>query len=152
RRDGAGPSRHGERGAAPEVEQTASPTGFATPVTGSLTSRYGYRWGRLHSGIDYGATYGAPVRAVGGGTVEMTGWTTGLGYQVRVRLDDGTLLVYGHLSQVGVASGQRVATGQWLGAVGNSGRSTGPHLHLEVRLDGVAVDPLPWLSARGVAP
>lgn len=152
REDSAGPSRDGERGDAPPVEQAAPEVRFSTPVTGSLTSRYGYRWGRLHRGIDYGAAYGAPVRAVGGGTVEMTGWSHGLGYQVRVRLDDGALLVYGHLSQVGVASGQRVATGQRLGAVGNSGRSTGPHLHLEVHLGGVAVDPLPWLAARGVAP
>src|SRR5690606_708080 len=75
------------------------------------TSSFGLRWGRLHRGIDYGADVGEPLYAVAPGTVSSAGWTYGLGYHVKLTLEDGTVLVYGHLSTVGVSQGEQVAAG-----------------------------------------
>jgi murein DD-endopeptidase MepM/ murein hydrolase activator NlpD len=112
------------------------------------TSSYGMRWGRLHRGIDYGADWGTPLYAVAQGTVTAAGWTHGLGYHVKLTLPDGTVLVYGHLSRVSVSEGQSVVPGQKVGEVGSSGTSTGAHLHFEVRVDGVSINPDPWLQKR----
>ena len=71
---------------------------------------------------------------------------------MRVQHDDGTVTVYGHMSQLLVSAGQRVTAGDHIGREGSTGHSTGPHLHFEVRVDGVPVDPAPWLRARGVDP
>lgn len=112
------------------------------------TSSFGMRWGRMHRGIDYGADLGTPLYAVAAGTVTAAGWTRGLGYHVKLTLPDGTVLVYGHLSRVSVSEGQRVSPGQQVGEVGSSGVSTGAHLHFEVRVDGISINPDPWLHER----
>jgi murein DD-endopeptidase MepM/ murein hydrolase activator NlpD len=125
---------------------------FVRPGTGRLTSGYGSRWGRLHAGIDLAAGVGAPISAAAAGTVVAAGSEGGYGRVVRLQHDDDTVTVYAHLSELHVTAGQRVTAGTWLGLEGSSGHSTGPHLHFEVRVGDVPVDPAPWLRARGVDP
>ncbi len=135
-------------------EDTARPDepSYHRPVLGAgVSSHYGWRWGRLHAGMDYATASGSPLYAVGGGTVVANGYSSGLGYHVKIRLWDDTVIVYGHLSSTSVSRGQEVAAGTVLGYSGNTGNSTGPHLHLEVRPGGGgAVDPASWLAARGL--
>ncbi|MCY7366419.1 MAG: M23 family metallopeptidase [Frankiaceae bacterium] len=123
---------------------------YVRPGTGRLTSQYGRRWGRLHAGIDIAAGVGAPIYATAAGTVKSAGSEGGYGRAVRIVHGDGTVTVYGHMSRLLVSSGQRVAAGEQIGKEGNTGQSTGPHLHFEVRIDGTPVNPLTWLRKRGV--
>jgi murein DD-endopeptidase MepM/ murein hydrolase activator NlpD len=89
--------------------------------------------GRTHRAVDYAVAY-RDFRCAGAGLVVVSGWSsTGFGYHIRVRLDNGQTVIYGHLSKRYVSKGQRVRRGQVLGRTGNSGNSTGPHLHMEVR-------------------
>lgn len=129
---------------------TSSSARWARPVGGRLTSRFGWRWGRAHKGVDIGATYGVPVRAVGTGTVISAGWSGGYGKLVTVRHRDGTVTAYAHMSDITVFSG-RVVAGQQIGRIGSTGRSTGPHLHFEVRTSGGILNPLKWLIKRGIS-
>ena len=124
---------------------------FVRPGIGRLTSSYGRRWGRLHAGIDLASGIGSPIRAVTSGTVLSAGWEGGYGRCVRLLHSDGTITVYGHLSAITVNRGERVAAGERLGREGNTGQSTGPHLHFEVRINGTPVNPVTWLRKRGVA-
>jgi murein DD-endopeptidase MepM/ murein hydrolase activator NlpD len=137
--------------AAPAPPPAARPQ-FARPGVGPLTSRFGSRWGRLHAGIDLASGTGAPVSAAAEGTVLSAATEGGYGQVVRVQHADDTVTVYAHLSALLVRPGQRVPAGTVLGREGSTGHSTGPHLHFEVRIAGVPVDPLPWLRARGVDP
>jgi murein DD-endopeptidase MepM/ murein hydrolase activator NlpD len=137
---------------APAPPPPPPPPQFVRPGTGRLTSGYGARWGRLHAGIDLAAGVGAPISAVAAGTVISAGREGGYGQAVRVQHADDTVTLYAHLSDVLVAAGQRVTAGLSLGREGSTGNSTGPHLHFEVRVGGVPVDPAPWLRARGVDP
>jgi len=129
---------------------TGKEVSFARPGTGRLTSQYGRRWGRLHAGIDLAAGVGAPVFAVTHATVLSAGYEGGYGRAVRLLHDDGTTSVYGHLSQTLVSDGERVEAGKQIGKEGNTGHSTGPHLHFEIRVEGTPVDPRAWLRERGV--
>ena len=129
---------------------TGEQASFARPGTGRLTSQYGRRWGRLHAGVDLAAGVGAPIFAVTDATVLSAGWEGGYGRAIRLLHGDGTTSVYGHLSQVLVSDGERVAAGQQIGEEGNTGQSTGPHLHFEIRVGDTPVDPRAWLSERGV--
>ena len=144
---GAPPRASRDRNAPPPNE--ADNAKFVRPGDGRLTSGFGRRWGRLHAGIDLAAGTGAPIRAVAAGTVVSAGQESGYGNVVRIRHADGTETVYAHLSRILVRGG-KVATGQQIGKEGNTGRSTGPHLHFEVRVNGSPVNPLAWLRARGV--
>ncbi len=128
------------------------PPQFVRPGTGRLTSGYGSRWGRLHAGIDLAAGTGAPISAVAAGTVVSAEHEGGYGRVVRVQHDPSTVTLYAHMSELLVTTGQRVGAGTWLGLEGSSGHSTGPHLHFEVRVGDVPIDPAPWLRARGVDP
>ena len=125
------------------------------PVAGPLTSGFGSRRHpitgetRLHAGLDIAAPAGTPVAAPAAGTVVTAGWAGGYGLLVAIDHGDGLQTRMAHLSRVDVAVGQRVAAGEQVGAVGSTGLSTGPHLHFEVRVGGVAQDPAPWLSAPG---
>ncbi len=103
-----------------------------------------------HQGDDFAVPLGTPLVAMRAGTVVSAGPVEGLGVHVVVDYGEGTQIVYGHMSSVVVYAGQRVAQGQLVGYSGNTGNSTGPHLHLEVHLGGTAVDPAPWLRARGI--
>jgi murein DD-endopeptidase MepM/ murein hydrolase activator NlpD len=96
---------------------------------------------------------GTPVRSVGPGTVVSAGWTGAYGKAVMVRMTDGNYILYAHLSEIYVTDGDSVRPGTWLGRSGNTGRSTGPHLHFEVRTErdyGTDIDPLDYLADHGV--
>ena len=123
-----------------------------SPTTGTITSRFGARWGTNHDGVDIANTIGTPVFAVTSGVVLQSGPASGFGLWVRVRQDDGTIGVYGHINESFVAAGQVVLAGQKIATIGNRGVSTGPHLHYGVlTTSGAALDPLPWLGDRGVS-
>lgn len=122
-----------------------SAAGFSWPVQGTLTSRFGPRWGRMHEGIDVSASTGTPISAAGGGTVIVAGPQGGYGNLVVVDHGGGLSTAYAHQSRIAVSVGQSVGRGSILGYVGNTGNSTGPHLHFEVRISGGAVDPLGYL-------
>ena len=136
----------------PRTAAPSPPAAVRPPGTGRLTSGYGARWGRLHAGIDLAAGIGAPISAVAAGTVTSAGDEGGYGRAVRLLHADGTETLYAHMSELHVQVGQRVTAGTYVGREGSSGHSTGPHLHFEVRIGGVPVDPAPWLRARGVDP
>lgn len=130
--------------------RTVSGPGFVRPVTGRITSNYGPRWGTTHYGLDIANRIGTPIRSVGAGTVISAGPASGFGLWVRVRLNDGTTTVYGHINKALVRVGQRVDAGDVIAELGNRGKSTGPHLHFEtIAADGRRVDPLTWLERRG---
>ena len=118
----------------------------------NLTSSYGYRWGRLHAGLDFGTPVGTPLRAMSTGTVVKAGAAQGYGLKVEIRYWNGVVSYYGHMSSIAVKVGQKVAPGTIVGASGNTGHSTGPHLHLEIHPGGGdAIDPKPWLRAHKVS-
>lgn len=125
---------------------TKSKPTYMFPVTNwNVTSNFGYRWGRLHAGTDVGVPIGTTVRASRGGQILTAGWLGGYGNCVIIDHGDGVCTRYGHLSEVTVSVGQYVDQGQQIALSGNTGRSTGPHLHFEIRINGEAVDPLPYL-------
>lgn len=116
------------------------------------TSPFGYRWGRLHAGEDFAVSIGTPLAAMSTGTVAFAGAQSGYGNMVEIRYWDGTVSRYGHMSRVSVNVGAAVVPGQIVGLSGNTGHSTGPHLHLEIHPNGgQAIDPLPWLASHHVA-
>ncbi len=125
--------------------QHASGAGFVWPVSAPITSPFGWRWGRMHEGIDLGAAYGTPIAAAAAGVVIYAGWEGGYGNLVVIDHGGGLATAYGHQSRIAVAAGQSVSQGEIIGYVGSTGHSTGPHLHFEVRVDGEAVDPLGYL-------
>ncbi|MFA6940822.1 MAG: peptidoglycan DD-metalloendopeptidase family protein [Clostridiaceae bacterium] len=117
------------------------------PSRGGISSYFGYRWGKLHKGIDIGASIGTPIYAAADGTVESASWDSG-GYGNLIKLSHGSGIetLYGHTSKMVVKAGQKVKRGQLIGYVGSTGHSTGPHVHFEVRLNGTAVNPLKYLK------
>lgn len=124
--------------------------GFALPAKGVFTSGFGSRWGTFHAGIDIAAPIGSPIYAVAAGTVIDAGPAQGFGLWVRIRHDDGTISVYGHMYDFSVSVGERVPAGLQIARIGNRGDSTGPHLHFEIVINGQHVDPQPWLAQRGI--
>lgn len=122
-----------------------SAAGFIWPVEGVITSGFGPRWGRMHTGIDIAAPGGTPIRAVKEGEVLYAGWLGGYGNLVALDHGDSVVTLYAHQSRMAVAEGQRVAQGDVVGYVGTTGRSTGNHLHFEVRIDAEPRDPRPYL-------
>jgi murein DD-endopeptidase MepM/ murein hydrolase activator NlpD len=126
---------------------TGSPSaaGFIWPVHGILTSTFGWRWGRMHEGIDLAVGTGTPVVAAASGTVIVAGWMGGYGNLVVIDHGNGIATAYGHNTSVAVSYGQSVAQGQLISYSGSTGHSTGPHVHFEVRVNGTPVDPLGYL-------
>jgi murein DD-endopeptidase MepM/ murein hydrolase activator NlpD len=122
-----------------------SSSGFIWPASGVVTSGFGWRWGRMHEGLDIAASYGAPISAASSGTVIYAGWMGGYGNLVVIDHGGGLATAYGHQSSIAVSSGSQVSQGQTIGYVGSTGHSTGPHLHFEVRVNGAAVDPMGYL-------
>jgi len=122
--------------------------------TGMISSSFGYRrdpftgGGAMHSGIDFKGSLGQPILAAAGGRVTHAGWKSGYGKAVEITHGNGLMTRYAHLSRIGVVSGQKVEQGLQLGAMGSTGRSTGTHLHFEVRLNGRAINPRPFLEAN----
>ena len=123
-----------------------SAAGLIWPVLGPVTSPFGWRWGRMHEGIDIGAASGTQIRAAAAGTVIYAGWLGGYGNLDVIDHGGGVATAYGHQSSVAVGNGASVAQGQVIGYVGSTGHSTGPHLHFEVRVNGIPQDPLGYLS------
>jgi murein DD-endopeptidase MepM/ murein hydrolase activator NlpD len=122
----------------------SSSSGFIWPVNGVVTSGFGWRWGRMHEGIDIAAPTGTSIRAAAAGTVIYAGYMGGYGNIVVIDHGDGLSTAYAHQSAIYVGSGS-VSQGTVIGAVGSTGSSTGPHLHFEVRVNGSAVDPMGYL-------
>lgn len=128
---------------------------FDTPVKSAFrfTSGFGMRqdpkgWGtRMHSGTDFAAAYGTPIYSTADGTVTHAGWSSGYGRLVKIQHAFGIETRYGHLAQIRVSVGQKVSRGERIGDMGNSGRSTGTHLHYEVRIGGNAVNPMTFIKA-----
>ncbi len=137
--------REAQAGAGSTGTGTPSASGFIWPVNGTVVSGYGMRWGRLHEGIDITASTGTPIWAAAAGTVIHAGWLGGYGNLVVVDHGNGLATAYAHASAILVAVGQQVAQGETLSLVGSTGNSSGPHLHFEVRVNGIAVDPLLYL-------
>lgn len=133
------------RSVVPAPTGAASAAGFVWPVHGILTSGFGWRWGRMHEGIDLAVANGTPVVAAAAGTVIVAGWMGGYGNLVVVDHGGGISTAYGHNTSVTVGVGQQVAQGQLIAYSGNTGHSTGPHVHFEVRVNGAAVDPMGYL-------
>jgi len=119
--------------------------GWIWPVSGTLTSPFGYRWGRMHEGIDISVPEGTPVRAAKPGAVILAAYTGGYGNYTCVNHGGGLSSCYAHQSSFAVSPGDQVAQGDVIGYSGNTGSSTGPHLHFEIRVNGSAVDPLGYL-------
>ncbi|MEV8427389.1 peptidoglycan DD-metalloendopeptidase family protein [Streptomyces chartreusis] len=141
------------------AETTSTVNGFSAPLSGaSLGTGYkvaGSMWSSgYHTGVDFAAATGTPLKAVGAGTVVSAGWGGAYGNQVVIQLADGYYAQYAHLSSLSVSSGQTVTAGQQIGLSGATGNVTGPHLHFEIRTTpdyGSDVDPVAYLRAKGVA-
>jgi murein DD-endopeptidase MepM/ murein hydrolase activator NlpD len=125
------------------------------PVAGELDLSSGYgvrldpfiRAPAMHTGVDFRGETGEPVRATAHGTVTAAGWSGGYGRMVELDHGNGFVTRYGHLSVIDVRAGQAIKIGQTVGRLGSTGRSTGPHLHYETRVDGESVDPQKFLRA-----
>jgi murein DD-endopeptidase MepM/ murein hydrolase activator NlpD len=115
------------------------------PLSGPITSPFGSRWGTHHDGIDIGVNTGTPIHAAAAGTIIYCGQISGYGNVDMVDHHNGMVTLYAHQSQLACRMGQSVSAGQVIGYSGNTGHSTGPHLHFEVRVNAVAVDPMQYL-------
>ncbi|MFA7767969.1 M23 family metallopeptidase [Streptomyces sp. NRRL S-448] len=139
-----------------EQERLAKPAGsYSLPTSAyTLTSHYGdsgSMWSSgHHTGLDFAAPTGTPVKAVAAGKITSAGWSGAYGYRIVLELPDGTEIWYCHLSSMSVTSGA-VGAGETIGRVGATGNVTGPHLHLEVRKGGSTQDPLAWLNSKGLS-
>lgn len=124
-------------------------TPFALPVKSSFrfTSGFGPRWGRMHNGTDFAAAHGTPIYSTADGVVVHAGWQSGYGRLVKIQHEFGIETRYAHLSKIRVNVGERVSRGQRIGDMGNTGRSTGTHLHYEVRVGGKPVNPMTYIKA-----
>ena len=133
----------------PEVEEQPE---YIWPCEGRISSGFGYRkiavGSRNHKGIDLAVNVGTDVKAAKDGVVTFAGWASGYGYLVKLKHADGDETYYGHNSLLLVQEGDTVAQGAVIASSGNTGRSTGPHLHFEIRLSGTPVNPVNYLPAR----
>lgn len=126
---------------------TLTPPTFIKPIYGGyLSSIYGARWGTIHKGVDWACPTGTSVNASSGGTVISAGWRNGYGYCVEIQHSDGKRTRYGHCSQLLVYAGQTVKQGEQIALSGNTGNSTGPHVHFEILVGGIQVDPFTYLQ------
>ncbi len=128
-----------------------TPTGY--PFDGPMSSGYGYRTnpfggrsGEFHPGVDFKGQIGDPIYATASGIVSRCDWYNGYGNAVVINHSCGLQTLFGHMSKVNVVQGQQVAAGDLIGFVGTTGRSTGPHVHYEIRRDGSDIDPVPFLK------
>ena len=115
------------------------------PISGIITSRFGYRRRGSHTGLDIATSAGTPIRAAASGTVVHAGWSGGYGYLVKIQHTDSIQTYYAHCSKIYVSVGQYVNQGDIISAVGSTGNSTGPHLHLEIRVNNTPLNPQNYL-------
>lgn len=119
---------------------------FAWPVSGAMiSSSYGERWGRTHKGVDL-VSGNRTIKAADAGTVSFAGVQNGYGNVVIVNHNNGYVTYYGHLSSISVSTGQKLGQGSPIGIMGSTGRSTGTHLHFEIRKNGTAINPMKYLK------
>ncbi|WP_030775698.1 M23 family metallopeptidase [Streptomyces sp. NRRL F-2664] len=147
-------ARKAAEAAAAQERPAAAAGSWSLPTSAyTLTSHYGVAgsmWSSgHHTGLDFAAPTGTPVKAVGAGKITSAGWSGAYGYRIVLELQDGTEVWYCHLSSMSVTSGA-VGAGDTIGRVGATGNVTGPHLHLEVRKGGSTMDPLAWLESKGL--
>mgnify|MGYP000036450810 FL=1 len=130
------------------IEQgTITPPTYIKPLAGGhFTSGFGRRWGRMHKGVDWGCPVGTTVYASSAGTVVSAGYSKGYGNNVVISHPDGRMTRYAHNSKLLVSAGQWVEQGQSIALSGSTGRSTGPHVHFEIYINGVAVNPLNYIG------
>ncbi|MGP3689457.1 LysM peptidoglycan-binding domain-containing M23 family metallopeptidase [Streptomyces sp. IBSNAI002] len=145
------------QGGGSSTEAKAPGAGFVAPVPGGISTQYrasGAMWSSgYHTGVDFIASSGTDVKAVGAGTVVSAGWAGSYGNEVIIRHADGKYSQYGHLSSLSVSAGQSVTAGQRIGLSGSTGNSTGPHLHFEIRTGpsyGSDISPVSYLRSKGV--
>ena len=144
-------SRANDRSAPMTTANQLAPDFWQLPLRGyDISSGYGFRWGRLHAGVDLAAPYGTPIYAAASGTVIMARWYGGYGNCVMIQHDDGVVSVYGHQSKMVAVEGQRIAAGQLVGLIGNTGHSFGNHLHFEIRINDVPTEPMAFMRKHGV--
>ena len=123
--------------------------GYTWPAEGVLTSHYGWRWGRMHRGIDIAAPVGTPVVAAASGEVINAGWHSGYGNLIKLKHLDGSVTVYAHNYKIMVSHGQKVSQGEQIAEMGSTGRSTGSHLHFEIHsADKKSINPLALLGEK----
>ncbi len=142
----------------PELPPLSSPeeylptvfNGYNWPAKGTLTSGYGWRWGRLHKGIDIAGPIGTPILAAAPGEVIFAGWNSGgYGKLIKIEHPDSSVTLYAHNNKIMVTKGQKIRQGQQIAEMGSTGFSTGPHLHFEIRANGnSAVNPMAFLSKK----
>ena len=129
--------------------KTASSGSYAVPIKNNYVinsnGKFGSRWGRMHEGLDFSCPTGTPIYAADGGTITKAGTFGGYGNCVIIKHDNGQETLYGHCSKINVSVGDKVYKGQVVANVGNTGRSTGSHLHFEVHVGGKAVDPWSYI-------
>ena len=131
------------------VKKRYSSTPSIWPVKGYISSYFGYRyypWKGFHTGVDIKAKYGTPIKTSAGGTVKYSGWIKGYGKAVIIEHGHNLSTLYGHLSKMAVKKGDQVFKDQLIGNIGNTGYTTGPHLHYEVRWAGKAINPVRYLN------
>ena len=145
--------RRGLAARALEAERVAQAHSWQLPLLNApLTSGFGSRWGRLHAGQDFGVPVGTNLVSMSTGTVIFAGEESGYGILVKIEYWDGTVSYFAHMSSISVSDGENLMPGEVVGQSGNSGHSTGPHLHLEIHPgDGAAVDPAIWLADHNIA-
>ena len=144
---GANPVAYAAAAASPQ-----SNASVVKPAEGTFTSGYGQRWGTLHAGIDIAGPIGTPIYSVMDGIVINSGPASGFGQWIRVKHDDGSIAVYGHMSTLDVSVGERVTAGQKIAGMGSEGFSIGSHLHFEIYPNGNgSVDPVPWFAQHGIS-
>ncbi|MFJ9339718.1 peptidoglycan DD-metalloendopeptidase family protein [Streptomyces sp. NPDC101733] len=157
----AKPAKRAKPATAADSAGSATPStgsGFVAPVDGGTSTPYhqnGSMWSSgYHTGVDFIASTGTPVKAVGAGTVVSAGWGGAYGNEVVIRHADGKYSQYGHFSSLSVSVGQTVTAGQRIGLSGATGNVTGPHVHFEIRTGpsyGSDIDPLAYLRSKGVS-
>jgi murein DD-endopeptidase MepM/ murein hydrolase activator NlpD len=134
-----------------DTAKQAAPNIWVLPLRSYyVSSPFGWRWGRMHNGVDLAADYGTQYRAAAHGRVILANWYGGYGNCIVIDHGDGISTVYGHSSKLMVTAGQTVEPGDVIGLVGNTGHSFGPHLHFEVRKNNVPIEPVAWVKAKGV--
>ncbi|MGW0363947.1 peptidoglycan DD-metalloendopeptidase family protein [Streptomyces sp. NPDC002990] len=154
-RSSAGTSASGQTSSG---SSTPTASGFVAPVSGGISTQYrasGSMWSSgYHTGVDFMASSGTTVKAIGAGTVVSAGWAGSYGNEVIIRHADGKYSQYAHMSALSVSVGQSVTGGQRIGLVGSTGNSTGPHLHFEIRTGpsyGSDISPVSYLRSKGVS-
>lgn len=119
---------------------------FLTPSRGTLSSEFGYRWGKMHKGVDIAAAMGTPIYAAADGEVICSEVESGYGNVIKIEHNNCLETIYGHCSKIITSKGKKVSKGELIGYVGSTGRSTGPHLHFEIKKNGVSVNPLKYIK------